>query len=516
MADTSPPPKADSAPAANAPTLYYGLAQALNEMQKKLSTGENRKYNVPDEYVIEFAPENIGQYRCFAQGQVPDHSQVPMGDQSLQCRPDAQAVDVNSVTQSAHAGMQIVQFIDQIMRNSRFITNQNTYRVDQTDGNTEKGEVKKPVTWYKINFSAVPLQYDSKRNDFAYRMIYLVTPLSVVDMKSPYFNGGRYRGVHKNYDYWFTGENKDVLQYEQDFNKQWVVTISGFDVPNFEQRYNGYELEKRVYGPTSGASSAGRDPTVNEPQANGLNYLTNPADMSKVRLKIVGDPAWLQQGEASGGLNSKTWNKNAFNPDGSINFDASEICFRVNWNAPDDYDVENNGLMNISQNKNSQPQPTTVNTAKKKTDVSVVYIAISCKSTFRRGEFTQELEGRLFIEPETTTKNGRTIENKNTATRTLEQSKVSNESSSQFISQPVLPDFPTVEDQPSKILLPPAPATISGDQVDFKLQNGVNAEGQSVGLEIRDETGRLSTIRRNPDTGELYDATGLYKISKDT
>lgn len=39
---------------------------------------------------------------------------------------------------------------------------------------------------------------------------------------------------------------------------------------------------------------------------------------------------------------------------------------------------------------------------------------------------------------------------------------------------------------------------------------GYNSAGYSVGIPLQDETGAVSTIRRNPETGELYDAGGLY------
>lgn len=43
--------------------------------------------------------------------------------------------------------------------------------------------------------------------------------------------------------------------------------------------------------------------------------------------------------------------------------------------------------------------------------------------------------------------------------------------------------------------------------------NGVNAQGQAVGIALPDEAGQASNIRRNPETGGLYDATGLPAVA---
>ena len=40
---------------------------------------------------------------------------------------------------------------------------------------------------------------------------------------------------------------------------------------------------------------------------------------------------------------------------------------------------------------------------------------------------------------------------------------------------------------------------------------GVNEDGYGVGIRLFDETGQESNFRRNPETGELYDATELQR-----
>jgi hypothetical protein len=409
---TPAPQTADSAPRPAAGAVFEGLAEALNSFQRRLV--QEGFYRYADVYTITFAPSILGSATVRSPGSVQDNRFVPMANPNQAIRPQAQAVDTNSSTINAHAGMQIIQLIDQIMRNSSYITDQTRYNYDDLTDETQAGKPSKATVWYKINFTSTPRgnEYDDKRNDYAYNINYTITPWAVVDMQSSYFPPGRYRGVHKAYNYWFTGLNKEIISYEQDYNTLWNVVISGSKIPTQQSRSNGYVLQNRIYQSFSGETSQGREGHTNEPQSNAANYLFNPGDQSSVKIKIIGDPAWLQQGEAAGNLNINQFETSPFNADGAINFEASEICFRVNWNAPSDYDLAT-GLMaplggqsgDYKGATQTVPNPYDIDLINagvpkpKQADSSVVYKAKTIRSTFSRGVFTQELEGVLFQEP---------------------------------------------------------------------------------------------------------------------
>jgi hypothetical protein len=115
-------------------------------------------------------------------------------------------------------------------------------------------------------------------------------------------------------------------------------------------------------------------------------------------MRIVGDPAWLQQGECGIGISASAFNFSPFNPDGGINFDAQAIMFDVSFNQPVDYDF-NTGIMNTSaMNRQGLPQE------------HYTFTAIECKSIFSKGKFEQELKGKLVtdeIKAATKTSQGR-------------------------------------------------------------------------------------------------------------
>jgi hypothetical protein len=294
------------------------------------------------------------------------------------------------------AGMQIVQFIDQVMRSSSYITDQQLYIVDP-----ETQEIKPNpnppggiVAWYKVSVQATQLGYDARRHDHAYRMKYVITPYAVNSMPSDWFKNSRYRGSHKSYNYWFTGANKEILNFEQEYNNLYRLIISGLSVPVQQARTDFRDQYRRTFLPTSENHAKGADGNTNEAGDNAASFLYSPTDQAKARLRIVGDPAWMQQGEISAGVSARTFNFDPFNDDGTINYDSQEVVFDISWNQPTDYDLDT-GLMEVN---NTGIKPS--GTPRTHPQNNFTYTAIKCKNIFSKGRFEQELEGRLLIEYE--------------------------------------------------------------------------------------------------------------------
>ena len=83
--------------------------------------------------------------------------------------------------------------------------------------------------------------------------------------------------------------------------------------------------------------------------------------------------------------NSKNFNFNPFEPDGTINYDAQQIVFDIQYNTPVDYDAEGTGLAN--PNVDTAPQ------------AIYTYITKTVKSRFSKGKFEQDIDGVLFQDP---------------------------------------------------------------------------------------------------------------------
>ena len=138
-----------------------------------------------------------------------------------QKNPAKQKVDNNAKTTKVIAGTSIVQFLDQLVRTSTYIYDQQIAIYDaKTKELKPNGTPAETVGWYRIGLEATPQldKFDTKRNDYAYDITYQLNIYAVSDVKSDFFPSPKFRGTQKKYNYWFTGENTQVLDFSQDFN----------------------------------------------------------------------------------------------------------------------------------------------------------------------------------------------------------------------------------------------------------------------------------------------------------
>jgi hypothetical protein len=92
-------------------------------------------------------------------------------------------------------------------------------------------------------------------------------------------------------------------------------------------------------------------------------------------------------GEMFGGLALST----GFLPDGSIAFDNQDVLFEINWQRPQDYDLDTGLADPYSQTQKKYNNRTALQ--------SRVYRCKKVVSEFRQGRFEQTLEGALFLFP---------------------------------------------------------------------------------------------------------------------
>lgn len=397
------PPKADAANTAKK-TVRSGLMQALNEHQQELVS--NGVVQFPDEYNVEFILDGMSSATIINPGLNKSATSMATpgtaGDQKL---PAKQSMDPNSQTISATAGMQIVQFIDNLVKNSSYLRDQQTVIINANTGKESAGPGVnlKNTAWYRIGFKAEPKfdQYDDKRNDYAYKITYTISPYKVSQLNSVYFKAPVFNGVHKSYNYWFTGKNNAVLSYEEHLDSLYYLILSNTNAAGTSSvtgAQNVNELLKYSPQTASGQSTTGAEGRANEPGANAADQLYNPGDLKECRMSIVGDPAWLAQGEAFSALSKSDTNYfKAYLPDGTINYDSQQILFEVAFNAPRDYNLAT-GLIQPSADKlNSTLQLDKETQTPGTAQFSRIYIAKECISSFVKGKFTQELKGSLMI-----------------------------------------------------------------------------------------------------------------------
>jgi hypothetical protein len=397
LTSSTTPPANASAIIPNKNTVRQGLMSALNEFQQEQV--KSGKIQYPDEYNIEFALPAMEQASIVLPGvNKSTTSMSTAGTAADKKLGSKQSMDTTSQTVAATAGMQIVQFIDMVLRNSSYIGDQQVLVVDNKTGKETPGPGVnlKNTAWYKISFKAVPMydKYDEKRNDYAYKITYVVSPYKLSQLYSPYFKQPEFNGVHKTYKYWFTGENVSVLNYEETLNNLYFIVLSN---QNQGSTSNVNELLKQQPFTASGQASQGGQGRATEPGANAADQLYSANDLKECDMTIIGDPAWLQQGESYALMDTKDANfYQPFLPDGTINFDSQQVLFEIAFNTPRDYNL-GTGLMQPGLEKNTELYPTNTENTGSKAKISRIYIAKKCVSTFRQGKFTQRLNGSLRI-----------------------------------------------------------------------------------------------------------------------
>lgn len=387
------PPKAD---AIRNKTLVSGLCDALNEFQAELV--KKGTYQYPDTYKIVIVDAELEDAKVVPPGET-NLKQTPMiqsQDPATQKLGSKQAVNTNAKGTKITAGTSIVQFIDQVTRTSTYIYDQQTKLYDPKTGELkDNGTPAETVGWYRIGMEAEPKldQYDTKRGDYAYNITYSLNIYAVSDVKSDFFPSPRFRGTQKKYNYWFTGENTQILDFTQDYNYLYYIVSNG-PAPPRTTTSNFREIEKKFFQPNSNQSSQGQDDQkINEPSANAADYLYSPGDQSRVKLRILGDPAWIFQGETWSGIQGLKFNYGPFLADGTINYEGQEILFELAFNKPVDYNTST-GIADPTT-KNYQRSATSAGDAQQ----SFVYKTVECISHFSRGKFEQELHGVMMIYP---------------------------------------------------------------------------------------------------------------------
>jgi len=373
------------------------LAEALNFEQRNLV--KQGTYEHANVYKIEFEKDSgINTARVVTTASATDKDRSSMAliqDKQRALLTDKGWYDKNSKTFSIQAGQSVVQVIDLILRTSSYISNQQNIVFDEKTGKVSKKEKAPEVLqWYKIRTKLKILEYDNKRGDFAYEVTYVISRYQINNLRSPYYGPSKFRGVHKEFNYWFTGENTEVLDFSQSFNYLYYQTMGG-DVGVPKLHNNAREIQKRYYQRNSSESNQGGKNRVAEGAANAASILYSPADTAQVEMSIVGDPDWIAQSEIFYGNDPNDLNLGPFMTDGSVNYDSSEVLFAVNYNTPVDYDLStglaDTGKKNVGRDLKSG--------APGLSQLSLIYRANQIITRLNNGMFTQTLKGTQLMFP---------------------------------------------------------------------------------------------------------------------
>jgi hypothetical protein len=385
----SAPPKASSLSNAN---LYtQGLCEALNQHQLDLVRKNQQEIADQYEIILENVPGLADAKMARPGKQDKLRSTMPVATTAAEALlPNKTRYDNQTKNWSVTRGTQIVQLIDLVMRNSSYITSQQNIVFDEKTLAPRAQTPVSTVQWYRIRSRVTPLAYDNIRRTIAYKTTYTVSRYQINDPRVPVFPQSRYRGTHKIYNYWFTGQNSEVLDLDIAVNYNYVQTFGSSQAGSTqnETTSDGRLYEKRYFQNKPNSEGTGGPGDTTTPAAQLAERLYSDQDIEKSQLTIVGDPDWLVQSEVfyNRGIDLKP-----FMPDGSVNSDASEVLYEIRFNPVSDYNITT-GLAQVNAKNSAYSQATGESNL---ASLSTVFTALTVQSSFSKGKFTQKLVGAV-------------------------------------------------------------------------------------------------------------------------
>jgi hypothetical protein len=293
---------------------------------------------------------------------------------------------------SMHLGatQSIMQAISNIIKQSEYMSRAvNTLQKTKLDGdgNSTADQLKnnKPrrFRWFNLSSIVKCLGWNTELADWDYEITYVIQPYSTPAIVSPYINKtDDYYGPHKRYEYWYTGQNSEIISYEQ-IHSTTYYTVLNTPIKS-ETAQNGGEDTSQVPNRPNNQDRTGTIGDGLEAQNSVLANLFDPGAVVKAKVNIMGDPDFLMH-DSPGSLNEVY--RQFYESDGfTINPNGGQVFFEIYFKEGVDYNNKN-GLMTINDQILLWNYPGAVAAHIK----GISYRLLSVESNFSKGKFVQEL-----------------------------------------------------------------------------------------------------------------------------
>jgi hypothetical protein len=242
---------------------------------------------------------------------------------------------------------------------------------------------KANIAWFSVFAEFTNPRYDTIQQDWIFDIKYIIQKYETPYVLSPYANpGARYYGPHKKYSYWFTGENTEVIKYEQTFNNAYFLNVVA--APNNQ---NSNTTVKVGSSPPDGVRAGDITGRYSDAVNSYITTLFDPGSQVSASLEILGDPDYL--GAPYSSSINKLFNK-FYGADGfTISGSGGQVFIEIDFREAVDYD-ERSGLMMINDQISFYSNPWN----KKEINNFIrglVYQVSAVEHKFMRGKFTQQL-----------------------------------------------------------------------------------------------------------------------------
>lgn len=385
-----------------------------------------KKIKVADKIFFKFAPE-LAEAK-FKLGKNLSALNTPMAEASAELsvragKTDAAnaGLDYSTAIFSINRGTSIEAVINYVIRNSNYIQDQLTVADDfgaDADAYFAKKNGKKdePLKWFKIIPQVVLVEYDSIRKVWGREITYNVIPYEVWNTKIAAAPQGTWKYPVKKYNYFYTGKNIDVLDFNIEFNALYYTAVTAYKrhiasiygLTDYETKDSKPGNYQGIDDPNNAVQPMKETPIVLDSQARatGANYtptsaaavdvqqslyVTAGGDMLQGSLQIIGDPHFIKQDDVfypPFNVIDSMSGKTAVEPqtsdprliaDGSLRMDNKEVYIEVTFKTPVDVS-ETTGLVDFG----AEYQQTSM--------FSGMYRVLTVKNKFSGGKFEQSLD----------------------------------------------------------------------------------------------------------------------------
>jgi|TARA_X000000950_G_scaffold72161_2_gene89554 hypothetical protein len=272
------------------------------------------------------------------------------------------------------------------------------------------------IPWFKIEadvYNVTDHDTMDQTGKFPHIYVYRVVPylahisrVSSTSQASPGIIALK-RQAAKTYDYIYTGQNDDILDFNIEFDAAFFQAITPFggkdttgnkkqkeDSPGPSPGHPEYKPKPgdttggvnanatTVETPRPGSGQSGGGLVSNSKTAIARNFndalVNSPVDLVSVELTIWGDPYYITD-SGMGNYTASPTNFINITADGTMDYQSSEVDIELNFRTPLDYQV--NGSYMTFPGSGSKPVGA----------FSGLYQVISCMNSFSGGTFTQQL-----------------------------------------------------------------------------------------------------------------------------
>ena len=346
-------------------------------------------------------------------------------------------------------GSSVLTAIEAIITQSTFIKNslnklekEELQKKQPNDSSVQTTSEQLDLYWYTTRPMVKIIGYDKARNQYAHEITYNVIKYRIPHVQTLYLNKTlKYHGPHKIYEYYYSGNNTEIIDFNATFNLAYYnIGSLASSAPNAT---NSNDSVRNSREPGQNGDSTNKLPGTNELVNSLKSYLYSPTDLLNATISILGDPDYLMPGQAGDAANMF---KLFYGPDFTINPNSGEVFIEIGFKQVKDYDTYW-GILEPQDNVVfwTYPQDSEI---QRRTNGRMVYMLTQVTSRFSGGVFKQELKSVIpsFIDqPKGAGGSGgglRADENQSQAevNRLLRQN--ANKTKPNIVSKPKLPSKP--------------------------------------------------------------------------